>query len=1010
MTEAGNCYILATKKKCDYLQPAVDNVPAGNSIVGLTLIECQKGGGKNNIEQLEELERHAKIDESNGKKVAVGIILKESILNDKKTKDSNKNGKKSLVTAWEERMQDKVELKDVTVGLSIVMSVKEEMELDLLKKASILANKVLKRGVITRIENVIDTELSVTHEQLAGELDGMIEDPSKVNLSSVDKDLVQSCYFPIVQSGGSYDIKISAQSNNSTMKYDIILVSFGTRYSDYCSNIARTFLVDPPKKVAETYEILLATHEACLKVMRPGKPLKSVHHEAQKYLTKSGNKHLIKCLPKNLGFSMGLDFRDSNFLLTAKNQAVFKTGMVFTLSIGLIGVDLEQGDKKATNSKSHVKNLDKFALLVSDTVGIQADGSVELFTKHDKSLDQISYQVNDSDSDDSDDKEESDAVYARKVSRQEDNFDTGNRRSGRLASNSGPELSAGAAERQKKQLKIMERNNEKRLRELQRLGNKKNGKNDGGAEAEEIVAYNKTTQYPDFVLPNQVKVDMAKECVILPICGNPIPFHISTIKNVVLPDPDTATYLRINFYSSGVALGKDAPANTVKLIQKYAPYATFIRELTFRSLESQNLTQAYRQISELRKRIRQRELREQEEANLVEQEKLVRTRTERVPRLSDLSMRPVFFGKKTTGNLEAHTNGLRFLSTRHEQLEIMYKNIEHAVFQPCENEIMVLIHFHLKNPIMVGKKRQKDIQYFTEVIDASLVVDAGRRSMYDPDEIDDEQRERHLRKKLNTAFKEFCLRVEKTSRKYGYGVEFETPYRDLGFMGTPSREMVFVQPTMNCLVNLTETPFFLVNMSLVDHVHFERVSYMSNSIDMVLIPKDHAKPVWRVDMIPTSDKDHVQDWLTDMEYSYTEGPMNLNWKQIMQTVQADDRFYMDTHDDEVTPKDAGWEFLSMHAKEDEEEEDTDGDDSVFSDGGSEQGSSDEEDDEEDASEEFDSESSEGSYDGDEDLDEQGMDWDEMEREAAADDRRKSREPKDSSASKPKKPPAKRRRR
>ena len=70
----------------------------------------------------------------------------------------------------------------------------------------------------------------------------------------------------------------------------------------------------------------------------------------------------------------------------------------------------------------------------------------------------------------------------------------------------------------------------------------------------------------------------------------------------------------------------------------------------------------------------------------------------------------------------------------------------------------------------------------------------------------------------------------------------------------------------------------------------------------------------------------------------------------------------------------------------EEEEDTDGDDSVFSDGGSDQGSSDEEDDEEDASEEFDSESSEGSYDGDEDLDEQGMDWDEMEQEARREDR------------------------
>ena len=42
-----------------------------------------------------------------------------------------------------------------------------------------------------------------------------------------------------------------------------------------------------------------------------------------------------------------------------------------------------------------------------------------------------------------------------------------------------------------------------------------------------------------------------------------------------------------------------------------------------------------------------------------------------------------------------------------------------------------------------------------------------------------------------------------------------------------------------------------------------------------------------------------------MEITYTQGPMNLNWKFIMQTVAGDDRFYMNTEDDEVTAKEAG---------------------------------------------------------------------------------------------------------
>jgi len=265
-------------------------------------------------------------------------------------------------------------------------------------------------------------------------------------------------------------------------------------------------------------------------------------------------------------------------------------------------------------------------------------------------------------------------------------------------------------------------------------------------------------------------------------------------------------------------------------------------------------------------------------------------------------------------------------------------------------------------------------------------VDAGRRSMYDPDEMDDEQRERQLRKRLNEAFKEFCRKVESVARKNGYSLEFDIPYRDLGFTGNPHKEMVSIQPTLNCLCNLTETPFFVVDLSNVDHVHFERVTFMSKAFDVVLINKDFNKQPWRVDMIPNPDKDSIQEWLTDMEISYTEGPMNLNWKQIMSTVAGDDRFYMDTEEDEITPKEAGWEFLRMFGKDDDEGEESE-QESVYS----EQGDQDSSSEEESEAENFDSEDDESDFDGDEELEEQGMDWDDMEREAAADDRRTKRD-------------------
>lgn len=984
LTDAGTLYILSSKKKIDFLQKNLGTSSNGNSDVKISIEYLVRNKSDSNQENYQTLSKVLEdVEVPAGDKVKVGVFLKEWA--------KNEEGNTANVGGWQTILSenDEVETVDITVGMGLLMAIKDENELDLVKKSSVLGNKILKHGFIPRLEEIIDNDESVTHEALAEEVEAIYSDPTKIKVN-VSPDDVSTAYFPILQSGGQYDLKVSAMSTQKKLKYDVITISLGSRYKNYCSNISRTFLVDPPKSVSDTYETLLVVHDACLSAMVPGKPLKSIYGTAVKKLQAEGREDLIKRLPKNLGFAIGGYFREGNLTLSQKNTVTFKPGMTFNLSVGFSGIKLSDSDKSAVNEKSAVKNISEYALVIADTVTITKT-TPDILTKHSKSLTDVSYMINDDDGSDDDEVEaapaapKGDSEYARKIAEEDNNRSNGQRTSKRLAStyDSMAEAQAGAAERQRKQIDLMNRRNEERVRELARAKNRGKGKENEGDKAEELEAYKRTKDYPDSVLPNQIKVDMPSKCVLLPIGGNPVPFHISTIKAAVFQKMDSVSYLRINFYTAGLALGKEASRNIAKLIEKYAPYATFIREMTFRSLDGRNLNQAYRMIMELRKRFRATEVQEQEEATLVKQDKLVRTKNERVPRLSDLTMRPVFAGRKTQGNLEAHSNGLRFISNRGESVDIIYSNIEHAIFQPCENEIMVLIHFYLKNPIMIGKKKQRNVQVFTEVIDASQAVDAGRRNMYDPEEMDDEQRERQLRKKLNEAFKDFCRKVEKVASKNGFSLEFDIPYRDLGFIGNPHKEMVFIMPTLNCLVNLTETPFFVVDLNQVDHVHFERVTFASKAFDIVIVNKDFTKQPWRVDMIPNADKDGIQDWLTDMEISYTEGPMNLNWKQIMTTVADDDRFYMDTEDDEITEKEAGWSFLRMFGEDSGDEESSQDEDSDFGADGSEES--------EEEEEEFDEESEEESdFDADEELEEQGMDWEDMEREAIADDRRKKK--------------------
>jgi nucleosome binding factor SPN SPT16 subunit len=360
LRQDGHLYVLAAKKKCDFIRPAADAIPQDSPIKGIHLLMRNKeDNNEANYKLLwEEAGIPAADSGANGgenggddkKKHVIGMLLKERANNLKAG---------GLLAPWEQKLDEaieknQVELVDASPGLAMVMSAKDDGEQDLMKKSSVLSNKVMKHGYIKKMEEVIDEEKSITHEQLAAHVEEILEDPSKINLK-VPSDDVQSCYYPIVQSGGKYDLRVSAQSNSDALSHDIITVSLGARYKMYCSNIARTFLVDPPKKVSETYEVLLEVQEACIAAMKPGKPLKSVYKAAVSYLQqKEGCDHLVSKLPKTLGFAMGLDFRETALLLSPKNSLAFKQGMVFCLALGFHDVELSEADRNNTSPNSSV--------------------------------------------------------------------------------------------------------------------------------------------------------------------------------------------------------------------------------------------------------------------------------------------------------------------------------------------------------------------------------------------------------------------------------------------------------------------------------------------------------------------------------------------------------------------------------------------------------------------------------------------------------------------------------
>lgn len=93
--------------------------------------------------------------------------------------------------------------------------------------------------------------------------------------------------------------------------------------------------------------------------------------------------------------------------------------------------------------------------------------------------------------------------------------------------------------------------------------------------------------------------------------------------------------------------------------------------------------------------------------------------------------------------MEVHTNGFRYISANKENVDIVFKNIKHYVYQSPENEIIAAIHFHLYSPIILGKKKTHDVQFYCEVGGGVEHLEGRRKhNRNDEDEIEDEERSR----------------------------------------------------------------------------------------------------------------------------------------------------------------------------------------------------------------------------------------------------------------------------
>jgi hypothetical protein len=150
--------------------------------------------------------------------------------------------------------------------------------------------------------------------------------------------------------------------------------------------------------------------------------------------------------------------------------------------------------------------------------------------------------------------------------------------------------------------------------------------------------------------------------------------------------------------------------------------------------------------------------------------------------------------------------------------------VKHLFFQPCAHELIVIIHVHLKTPIMVGKRKTKDVEFYREATEMQFDETGNRRRKHrygDEEEFEAEQEERRRRAALDREFKAFAEKISDSGKDEG--VDVDIPFREIGFNGVPNRSNVLIQPTTDAIVQLTEPPFLVVTLNDIEVAHLERV-------------------------------------------------------------------------------------------------------------------------------------------------------------------------------------------
>jgi Xaa-Pro dipeptidase len=205
---------------------------------------------------------------------------------------------------------------DVSDELAKTRLIKDEFEIESIKKSCAIADKVMEAIPGILHEGMYEYEIAAEINYIM-QRNGA-DRPAFETISSFGKNTAEPHY---------------THGDTKLNQGDFALFDFGACFRRYNSDITRTFVFSKAvEKQKEMYEAVLAAQEVGFETIKPGAKANEVHNVVSSFVD---NGKFKGCFVHSTGHSLGLNVHDGGAGLSSDCDVELKENMVFTVEPGV---------------------------------------------------------------------------------------------------------------------------------------------------------------------------------------------------------------------------------------------------------------------------------------------------------------------------------------------------------------------------------------------------------------------------------------------------------------------------------------------------------------------------------------------------------------------------------------------------------------------------------------------------------------------------------------------------